>query len=127
MERSTEYKDLNTYEFPNFVESYDCGFIKAFPTLQFEDEDDDGNITVVTNPLVQLIKDGKQIESVKLGESWVDDHEECANVTVVVDGKKYGFSMWWIGRTGVKDIIRAEVLTSSAIQYLKQYIVTYTC
>ena len=118
---------LESYEFPKFFDLFDGGNVKAFPSIVFEQEGDDGEYHIVTNPLVQLIKEGKQIESVKLGAVWIDDHEECANVTVVVEGKKYGFSMWWIGAEGVKDLVRAELLTLSALKNLKQYIVTYTC
>ena len=122
MTTTTKFNGLDTYEFPTFVYEFDNGAIKAFPSLKDYDSDDE---VATINPVIQLIKDGHPIELVVVGSDWIDDHEPCYNVTVVVDGKKYGFSMWCITRESVKMLYQAEGGIQSAINRLTEYITAH--
>lgn len=127
MEHTTNYPKLDTFTFPTFVESYEGGALLAFPSIQYERDTDDGGCEIVENPVVQLIRDGKEIEAVELLEMWIDDHIDCANVAVTVEGKKYGFSMWYAGRESIHELVRAQMMHKESVDWLKEYIVEYTC
>lgn len=95
----------------------------AFPMLA--DIDDNGD--EVANPLIKLMQEGKSIEAVQplYDDDWTDDHELCMNVIVTVDGKKYGFSAWWLSEEGVTMMENAERMKRKALKDLKEYILSY--
>lgn len=105
--------DLSSYTYPTNLEEGE-----NFPTIVAYDESTDADII---HPVVEAIKTG-EIEAVEVGDDWKDDHEICCDVTVTVDGKKYGFSVWWISLEGYKMLVKAEAGVKSAIDELKQYI-----
>jgi hypothetical protein len=77
------------------------------------------------NPIYQLIKDGKDIEAASVEENWSDDRCDCFNVIVTIEGKKYGFSAWWLSLEGTRMLFQAECLKKEALDGLKEYILEW--
>ena len=115
---SWNYEQL---EYPKKRLSEREGVEFSLPTLNDYDEDDNE----VIHPIIGLLKSGKKIEAVETHESWCDDHCECMNVIVTVEGKQYGFSAWWLSSEGVKMMIRAESGSAKSLATIKEYIISY--
>lgn len=109
--------DLSEYTFPKRYEDGD----DHFPMLHIDVGDD-----MYRHPVVDAINNGGKIESVEMvGDEWYDDHCPCCDVDIVVDGKKYGFSAWWLSSEGFKMIVRAECGQAKRVDELREFIVDH--
>lgn len=114
--------DLSTFEFPKTEKEMDQFGCFPMSTTYLEDGE-----TEVPHPLITLLKTNANanVESVEVTNDWTDDHEICIDVVVVVDGKKYGISLWWLTREGYKTAIRAETGAANHIKKLVELLTEY--
>jgi hypothetical protein len=98
--------DLTGFTFPSKAEQLDVDGV--FPMLEFESE----KYGDFNHPVIDALKEHKIFQSLTVISDWKDDRQICVEVAIVVDGKKYGFSAWWITQTMFKTFIRAECKTN---------------
>lgn len=79
----------------------------------------------VLHPVVTAIRNGGKIESLNMINEWDDDHCPCVDCEIVVNGKKYGFSAWWLSREGYKMFIKAETLKGKAFKEFVEFVLSH--
>lgn len=86
------------------------------PIFDFNDE-------LVFHPVIYAIKkEGSKIESVEVGDTWRDDHCDCLNIDITIDGQKYQYSDWWLSQEGVRMYYHAESGKKKALNDLKKHL-----
>jgi hypothetical protein len=105
--------DLTGLEFPKTEadmyspENYGC---TIFPLLLDDDQ---------PHPIVAELKE-HPLTAVELLNDWEDDHELCFNVRAAVNGKTYGFSIWWWTTAGMLLFARAECGMAERLEEIRQ-------
>lgn len=97
---------------------YGSEFLSEFPFLYpmltdsvvlEEGKDPDENADDIVHPIVAAIEEnGNKWDEMQVIGEFRDDHCECVNVEMVVGGKKYGYSDWWLSREGYKMYLKCE-------------------
>jgi len=83
------------------------------------DDDDD------VHPVAQALqKQDSKIDGVEIVGNWRDDHADCLAAIIEIDGVKHEMSDWWLSREGLKMWIRAEAGVRSALDQLKDHLLS---
>ena len=106
--------DLTGLEFPKTEadmyspENYGCAI---FPPLL--DDDDQ------PHPIITELQE-HPLTAVEVINDWRDDHELCFNAKATVNGKTYGFSIWWWTTAGMLLFARAETGLAERLEEIRK-------